>query len=82
MKLFDILLCCKICGEEVFKLKLKMDFKTCNEDLSDVFNEHFRNGKQNKCCQSLNLNYSYVEKMNMAKSEYSKKINEYSNWST
>ena len=73
MKLFDILLCCKLCGEEVYKLEEDVDFQTCNEDLSDVFNEHFRNGKQNKCCRRLNLNESYVEKMMMANRKYERK---------
>ena len=50
MKSFDILLCCKLCGEEVYKLKEDGDFQTCNQDLYHVFNEHFRNGKKNKCC--------------------------------
>jgi hypothetical protein len=30
MKKFDILLCCKLCGKEVYKLREEMDFKTCN----------------------------------------------------
>ena len=40
-----------------------------------MFNEHFRNGKKNKCCQSINLNESYVDKMMMAKNEYKRKQN-------
>ena len=58
MKTFDILLCCKFCGEEVYKLKEKMDFKTCNQDLCHVFNKHYRNGNKNKCCKRLLLNES------------------------
>ena len=62
-----------ICGEEVYKLKEDVDFLTCNEDKSYVFNEHFRKGKKNKCCRRLYSNKSYVEKMMMAKREYERK---------
>ena len=30
MKTFHIILCCKLCGEEVYKLKENVDFQTCN----------------------------------------------------
>jgi hypothetical protein len=66
MKTFDILLCCKLCGEEVYKLKEKMDFKTCNRDLTKVLNEHYRNGG-NKCCQRLLKDELYVDQIKVAK---------------
>ena len=50
-----------------------MNFRTCYEDLSGVFNKHFTKGKKNKCCQSLDPNESYVEKMMSAKNEYKRK---------
>ena len=67
MKQFDIYLCCKLCCEDIYQLKNKVNFRTCYEDLSCVFNEHFRKGKENKSCQSLDSNDSYVEKMMSAK---------------
>ena len=38
MKTFDILLCFKLSSEEIYKLKENVDFQTCNQDLSYVFN--------------------------------------------
>ena len=71
MKKFDILLCCKLCGEEVYELKEKIEFKTCNRDLTKVFNEHYRN--VTKCCQILLMDDSYVYEMKWAKKEYMRK---------
>ena len=67
MKQFDIHLCCKLCGEEVYKLKQNVNFTTCNKDLSASFNEQFRNGKQEKCCPDLDLKESHDEKMMICK---------------
>ena len=71
MKKFDILLCCKLCSKEVYKLKEEIDFKTCNQDLTKVFNEHYRNGK--KCCKSILMDELYVDEMNGARKEYMRK---------
>jgi hypothetical protein len=68
MKKFDILLCCKLCAEEVYKLKEKIDFQTCNQDLTKVFNEHYRNRK--KRCKILLKDDSYVDEMKGARKEY------------
>ena len=71
MKKFDVFLCCKLCGEEIYKLKETMEFKTCNQDLTKVFNEHYR--KANKCCQRLLKDESYVYKMKWARKEFIRK---------
>ena len=48
MKQFDIYLCCKLCSDEIYQLEKKVNFRTCYEDLSGVFNKHFRKGKERK----------------------------------
>ena len=73
MQQFDIYLCCKLCSDEIYQLVKKVNFSTCYEDLSGMFNKNFRKGKENKCCQSLDSNESYVEKMMSAKNEYKRK---------
>jgi hypothetical protein len=73
MKKFDILLCCKLCGEEVYKLKEELDFQTCNRDLTKVFNEHYRKGMSNKCCKNLLNDESYSNEMNRARKKYMRK---------
>ena len=52
-------------------MKEEIYFKTCNQDLTKVFNEHYRNKK--KGCKRLLKDDSYVDEMKGARKEYKRK---------